>query len=42
MLGGAIGQFGNRIANRAGADDIDNLAAGISSQVRNKDLSLLL
>lgn len=36
VLGGAVGQLGNRIANRAGADDIDSIAAGLASQVRNK------
>lgn len=41
VLGGAVGQLSSRITNRAGADDIDNLAAGISSQVSKRGFKSL-
>lgn len=41
ILGGGVGAIGSRLANRAGAVDIDQAAAGISSQVANKGFKSL-
>ena len=41
VLGGAVGQLGNRIANRAGADDIDSLAAGVPTQMPKQGFTSL-
>lgn len=41
ILGGGVGALGARLANRAGAVDIDQAAAGISSQVANKGFKSL-
>lgn len=41
VLGGAVGQVGGRIANRAGADDIDSLAAGSSTAIPKQGFTSL-
>lgn len=41
ILGGGVGAIGSRLANRAGAVDIDQAAAGISSRVANKGFKSL-
>lgn len=41
VLGGGIGAVGARLANRAGAVDIDQAAAGITNQVANKGFKSL-
>lgn len=41
VLGGAVGQLGSRIANRAGADDIDSLAAGVPTQMPKQGFTSL-
>ena len=41
VLGGAVGQLGNRFASRQGAVDIDQAAAGITNQVANKGFKSL-
>ena len=41
VLGGAVGQVGSRIANRAGADDIDSLAAGVPTQMPKQGFTSL-
>ena len=41
VLGGAVGQLGARVANRVGVDDIDNLAAGVQSNVPKKSFTSL-
>lgn len=41
VLGGAVGQLGNRFASRQGAVDIDTAAAGITNQAANKGFASL-
>lgn len=41
VLGGAVGQIGGRIASRAGADDIDSLAAGSSTAIPKQGFTSL-
>lgn len=41
VLGGAVGLAGGRFANRHGAEDINNLAAGLSAQTANKGFTSL-
>ena len=41
VLGGAVGQLGNRFASRQGAVDVDQAAAGITNQVANKGFASL-
>ena len=41
VLGGAIGQLGNRFASSKGAGDIDNLSAGVANQTTNKGFKSL-
>lgn len=41
VLGGAVGQLGNRFASRQGAVDVDQAAAGITNQVANKGFKSL-
>lgn len=41
VLGGAIGQLGNRFASSKGAGDIDNLSADVANQTTNKGFKSL-
>ena len=41
VLGGAIGQLGNRFASSRGTGDIDNLSAGVANQTTNKGFKSL-
>ena len=41
VLGGAVGQLGNRFASSRGAGDIDNLSAGVANQAPNQGFKSL-
>ena len=41
VLGGAVGALGGRVASKAGAEDINQLAAGISTKTPNKGFKSL-
>lgn len=41
VLGGAVGQLGGKLAHRAGAEDINQLTAGVTSQTPSKGFKSL-